>query len=62
MINRCERPSHRQFKDYGGRGIRVCERWRDRYEAFLADMGRKPSPLHTIDRWPNNDGDYEPGN
>ena len=62
MINRCERPSHKQFKDYGGRGIRVCERWRQSYAAFLTDMGRKPTPSHSIDRYPDPDGDYEPGN
>jgi hypothetical protein len=61
MINRCERPSHKQFKDYGGRGITVCRRWREDYSSFLADMGRKPTPNLTIDRI-NNDGNYEPTN
>jgi len=61
MINRCERPSHEQYGDYGGRGIKVCAEWRDSYAAFLADMGRKPTPQHTIDRI-DNDGGYEPGN
>lgn len=61
MIDRCERPGNSQYRDWGGRGIKVCERWRESFAAFLEDMGRKPSPAHSIDRI-NNDGDYEPGN
>jgi hypothetical protein len=61
LRNRCRSPKGQTDSRYGGRGIKVCERWED-YEAFLADMGRRPSPKHSIDRWPNNDGDYEPGN
>jgi hypothetical protein len=48
------------WADYGGRGISVCERWSE-FDNFLADMGRRPSPEHTIDRKDNN-GNYEPGN
>lgn len=40
----------------------MCERWANSFTAFLEDMGRKPSPAHSIDRHPNNDGNYEPGN
>lgn len=46
---------------YFGRGIRVCDRWLVSFENFLADMGRKPTPRHTLERV-NNDGNYEPGN
>lgn len=58
---RCYYPKHNRFPRYGGRGIRVCDRWLNSYENFLADMGRKPSPAHSIDRI-DNDGNYEPGN
>lgn len=61
MIQRCSNPKSRGYKDYGGRGIRVCKRWR-KFENFLADMGEPPSPEHSIDRYPDNDGNYEPGN
>jgi hypothetical protein len=61
MKKRCESTDSPSYKHYGGRGIKVCERWQS-FENFLADMGRKPSPAHSIDRYPNNDGNYEPGN
>ena len=60
MKKRCTNPRDRAWKNYGGRGIRVCERWRDSFEAFLADMGEKPAGL-TIERIDNEKG-YEPGN
>lgn len=60
MIDRCRNENNRAFKDYGGRGIRVCERWQS-YENFIADVGRRPSPEHSIDRIEVN-GNYEPGN
>ena len=49
-------------KDYGGRGIRVCDRWVNSFANFLADVGPRPSPRHEIDRFPDNNGDYRPGN
>lgn len=61
MIQRCEYPPFNDYKYYGGRGVKVCERWRNSYENFLADMGRKPSPKHSIDRI-DPSGNYEPGN
>lgn len=60
MIQRCTNPKATGFKYWGGRGITVCDRWR-KFENFLADMGRKPSPDLTIER-NDNDGNYEPGN
>ena len=68
MIQRCENPNHSSFKNYGARGIAVCNRWRygengmGGYESWHADMGRKPSPQHTLDRYPDNDSNYEPAN
>jgi len=61
MIQRCYDPNGSQWKNYGGRGIKVCERWRTSFLNFLADIGCKPSPQHSIDRI-NNDGNYESDN
>ncbi len=62
MKGRCLHTSHRGYKNYGGRGITVCKRWLDAFENFLADVGLAPSPEHTIDRFPDQNGNYEPGN
>lgn len=61
LIQRCTVPQNPKYPSYGGRGIRVCDRWRNSFEAFLSDMGKRPSPDLSIDRI-NNDGNYEPGN
>ena len=61
MLDRCYRPGNVGFVHYGGRGIVVCDRWRASFSAFLADMGRRPGPLHSLDRV-NVNGDYEPSN
>ena len=61
MISRCENPKRENWKYYGGRGITVCQEWRDSFAAFLRDMGLRPSRVYSIDRI-DPDGDYEPKN
>jgi hypothetical protein len=61
MKARCNNPNNEAFENYGGRGISVCKRWEESFEAFWEDMGPRPSDSHSIDRI-NNDGNYEPGN
>lgn len=60
MKQRCAYPQHDSYEYYGARGITVCQRWRDSFEAFLADMGERPEGM-TIDRI-DSAGNYEPGN
>src|SRR5262249_60827665 len=61
MKTRCYAPSYRGYHNYGGRGIRVCDEWRNSFEAFYAHVGPRPSAQHSIDRI-DNGGDYEPRN
>ena len=68
MRKRCFLPTDSGYPRYGGRGITVCDRWDTNkggsFENFLADMGEKPTPKseYSLDRWPNNNGNYEPSN
>jgi len=62
MKSRCYNENSANFHRWGGRGIKVCDRWLNSFENFLADMGLKPSPAHSLDRFPDKDGDYGPGN
>lgn len=61
MKNRCLNARSADYPEYGGRGITVCDRWMS-FENFLADMGLRPSKAHSLDRYPNQNGNYEPGN
>lgn len=61
IIRRCTNPTCRSYRHYGGRGITVCARWRQSFDAFLSDMGAHPGPGYSIDRI-DNDGNYEPQN
>lgn len=56
MLTRCFNPRARAYPDYGARGITVCPEWAASFEAFLSDMGRKPSPAHSVDRVDNDAG------
>lgn len=60
MFARCYNPKSPSYSDYGGRGIKICNRWH-KFENFLADMGERPRGT-SIDRWPDKNGNYEPGN
>lgn len=59
MIQRCRNKNNPYYKNYGERGIFVCDRWANSFEAFFEDMGSKPSPHYSIDRINNNDGYYK---
>lgn len=61
LRQRCLNPRNPNFKEYGERGIAVCQRWLDSFENFLADAGERPTPEHTLER-KDNDGNYEPDN
>jgi hypothetical protein len=57
MHHRCSDSDHPKYRHYGGRGIEVCKRWHD-FTNFLTDMGPRPSSAHSLDRYPDNDGNY----
>lgn len=62
MKTRCYNKNNPAYKYYGGRGIEVCERWINSFYNFLSDMGVRPSPTHSLDRFPNKNGNYGPSN
>jgi hypothetical protein len=66
MRDRCNNPKNAAFERYGGRGIKVYEPWNESFTTFLADIlaeiGERPSPEYSLDRFPDNDRGYEPGN
>jgi hypothetical protein len=68
MKDRCQNPNEKAYINYGGRGISVCQRWlhgeggKNGFQCFYEDMGPRPQADYQIDRYPNNDGNYEPGN
>jgi len=59
MKDRCFNKNSKDYPDYGGRGITVCERWVNSFQNFFDDMGTKPSPKHSLDRFPDVNGNYE---
>ncbi|MBB3258206.1 hypothetical protein F4827_003074 [Paraburkholderia bannensis] len=62
MKARCHRVGSSGYEKYGAKGISVCDRWRHSFEDFLVDMGPRPGPEYSIDRFPDCNGNYEPGN
>lgn len=62
MKTRCYNPKATRYKDWGGRGITVCKEWVNDFYQFLYDVGEAPGPEYSIDRYPDHDGNYEPGN
>jgi hypothetical protein len=61
MVLRCTNPEDRAYPYYGGRGITIAKRWL-KFGFFVADVGRRPTKHHSLDRFPDNDGGYRPGN
>lgn len=62
MKARCYNHNHIGFSFYGGKGIKVCDRWLNSFSNFYADMGNRPSKNHSLDRYPNKNGNYDPSN
>lgn len=60
--SRCLNPNTGSYKNYGGRGISICSMWIDSFENFFEYMGKRPSSKHSIDRFPDKNGNYEPNN
>jgi hypothetical protein len=62
MKQRCTNPNNSDYERYGGRGIKICDRWLNSFEAFYVDMGPCPTRVASLDRYPDMNGNYEPGN
>jgi hypothetical protein len=62
MKSRCNNPNHKRYWQYGGKGITVCERWNNSYKHFIEDMGHRPTDTHSLDRYPDRNGNYEKSN
>lgn len=64
MQARCLNPNNKEFHNYGGRGITICKRWLGKrgLQNFVSDMGKRPSSKHSLDRYPDMNGDYKPSN
>lgn len=62
MIERCYSEGYKKYHRYGGRGITVCAQWQTDFQAFMDHVGLRPSAKHSLDRHPDNEGNYEPGN
>lgn len=62
MRARCYNPKHNRFHLYGKLGVNVCARWLASFENFYSDVGARPTPEYSLDRFPNKNGNYEPGN
>jgi hypothetical protein len=62
MLTRCYNATREDYELYGGRGITVHPTWRKSFEQFLKDVGLRPSAQHSLDRFPDKNGNYEPGN
>src|SRR5436190_13574310 len=62
IMERCLNPNHPHYDVWGGRGVRVCLEWQESFLSFYRHAGPRPGPGYSIDRFPNKDGHYEPGN
>lgn len=62
MKQRCSNPNCRDYPNYGEKGVSVCTRWHNSFEDFLKDVGERPAPKMSLDRFPNPEGNYEPSN
>jgi hypothetical protein len=59
---RCYNKNNPDYKKWGAKGVSMCDRWLNSFEDFFEDVGRRPSDIHSLDRYPNKSGNYEPGN